>query len=300
MTSKSKASTLKLYPDKWKEKKLVIGIDEAGRGPLLGRVYVAGVVLPSLTQETSENSNANENKRTEDTETKFEDTETNTESDKAKKEEEEANGKKKKRNSKKKTKGSTTDEDSSATGSRFAYEKMKDSKRFHSRKKLDETAEYIKKHAPFSKVMWMDEKDIDKYNILSCTLTTMQDIARSIIQEAMDASVIESLDEVLLLVDGNSFKPLCMIDKRWGLRAVDYELVTKGDNTYACIAAASIIAKSSRDKYIDELCDEHPELDERYKTRSNKGYGSKAHMDGLLEFGTSQWHRLSFGPCKSM
>ena len=74
--------------------------------------------------------------------------------------------------------------------------------------------------------------------------------------------------------------------------------VEGGDNTYACIAAASILAKVARDDYIEKLCDQHPVLDEMYSLRGNKGYGAKKHLDGIREHGITQWHRRSYGICK--
>ena len=71
-----------------------------------------------------------------------------------------------------------------------------------------------------------------------------------------------------------------------------------GDNKYTSIAAASILAKVSRDKYIEELCIQNPELIERYSIDSNKGYGSKKHMEGIKKYGITKWHRKTFGICK--
>ena len=71
-----------------------------------------------------------------------------------------------------------------------------------------------------------------------------------------------------------------------------------GDNTYASIAAASILAKVTRDEYIIQMCKENPELNTRYDLENNKGYGTKKHMDGIKTHGITQWHRKSFGVCK--
>jgi ribonuclease HII len=71
-----------------------------------------------------------------------------------------------------------------------------------------------------------------------------------------------------------------------------------GDNKYTCIAAASILAKVARDEYIEQLCEENPELVENYGIDSNKGYGAKKHLDGIKEHGITIWHRRSFGICK--
>ena len=59
------------------------------------------------------------------------------------------------------------------------------------------------------------------------------------------------------------------------------------------------MAKVERDKYIEELCNEYPHLDERYDLLSNKGYGTKAHMDGIKEHGITAWHRRTYGICKN-
>ena len=55
--------------------------------------------------------------------------------------------------------------------------------------------------------------------------------------------------------------------------------------------------KVSRDKYITDLCDKYDKLDEYYSIKSNKGYGSKKHMDGIKQYGVTKWHRKSFSPC---
>ena len=74
--------------------------------------------------------------------------------------------------------------------------------------------------------------------------------------------------------------------------------VKGGDNKYTCIAAASILAKYSRDEYIKVLCEEHPYLIERYNLLKNKGYGATKHMEGIKTHGITEWHRKSFAPCK--
>ena len=77
-----------------------------------------------------------------------------------------------------------------------------------------------------------------------------------------------------------------------------HKCIESGDNTYASIAAASILAKVTRDEYIMEMCKEHPYLHTHYDLENNKGYGTKKHMDGIKAHGISQWHRKSFGLCK--
>jgi ribonuclease HII len=83
------------------------------------------------------------------------------------------------------------------------------------------------------------------------------------------------------------------------IEVIPYKMIEGGDNKYSSIAAASILAKVERDAYIEELCKENPELVEHYGIDSNKGYGSKKHMDGIKEHGITKWHRRSFGICKT-
>ena len=94
----------------------------------------------------------------------------------------------------------------------------------------------------------------------------------------------------LILVDGNL--PLRLWDGK-------QSSVIRGESHYPSIAAASILAKVSRDIYIKELCDKYPKLDEYYGLKSNKGYGAKKHMKGIETHGITPWHRRTFGVCKN-
>jgi len=207
------------------ESVLEIGVDEAGRGPLFGRVYAAAVVLPRD----------------------------------------------------------------------FDCSKVKDSKKFTSQKKIEEAAAYIEEHALAWHVWYEDEKKIDEINILQATQLAMHCAIHKVQEKC--ANLPHSAFH--LLIDGNYFNPIIVYDKqKQKITQIPYLTVEGGDNTYASIAAASILAKVYRDKYIDEMCTAHPELAERYSIHSNKGYGAKKHMDGLKEFGVTQWHRQSFAPCR--
>ena len=73
--------------------------------------------------------------------------------------------------------------------------------------------------------------------------------------------------------------------------------ITKGDNHYASIAAASMLAKAARDDAVLALCTENPELDDRYGWVANKGYGTARHLQGLQDYGPTPHHRLSFARC---
>jgi ribonuclease HII len=103
-----------------------------------------------------------------------------------------------------------------------------------------------------------------------------------------------------LLIDGNYFNPVTMVDKKTNMiKVIPFDTIEGGDNKYSSIAAASILAKVYRDKYITDLCCEHPDLISKYCLDSNKGYGAKKHIDGIKEHGITIWHRRSFGICKN-
>jgi len=101
-------------------------------------------------------------------------------------------------------------------------------------------------------------------------------------------------------VDGNDFPPFTMFNPETEtLEEIESHTVEGGDNLYTCIAAASILAKVARDDYIAELCNANPVLSTNYGIDRNKGYGTADHMRGIREHGVTQWHRRSYGPCKS-
>jgi len=111
--------------------------------------------------------------------------------------------------------------------------------------------------------------------------------------------IINYSNRNLLLIDGNNFKHLTYFDtKTQSIREVPHVCIVNGDNKYTAIAAASILAKVARDTYIEELCKEHEYLIDRYDLLKNKGYGTKKHMEGILKYGISPWHRRTFGICK--
>jgi ribonuclease HII len=178
----------------------------------------------------------------------------------------------------------------------FNHMEMKDSKKFHSSKKINEVANYIKEHAIAWCVHYEDEKTIDNINILQATQQSMHASISNILKK-YDVS---SYDTINLLVDGNYFKPYTYYNtSKHQICQLQHFCVKGGDNTYSSIAAASIIAKVARDAYIDDLCKQHHDLIEKYHIDSNKGYGAKQHIDGIKEHGISIWHRRSFGICKN-
>ena len=102
-----------------------------------------------------------------------------------------------------------------------------------------------------------------------------------------------------LLIDGNNFKDYTYYNENTStLENINHVCIEGGDNKYCSIAAASIIAKVERDKYIEKLCEKNQELILYYDLLNNKGYGTNKHLDGIKKYGISNMHRKSFGICK--
>jgi len=158
---------------------------------------------------------------------------------------------------------------------------IKDSKKL-SKKNIVFAESYVKDVALDWSVAYSTEERIDNINILQAT------------QEAMHKALDNlSIKPEYLLVDGNYFSPYTINKKN-----IKTECVVSGDDTYYSIAAASILAKTARDRYIENLCTENPELNEYYSIGTNKGYGAKIHINGIKKYGISKWHRKTFGICK--
>ncbi len=179
-------------------KKLVAGIDEAGRGPLAGPVYAACVVFEPGT----------------------------------------------------------------------VIEGINDSKKL-SEKKREQLFDVIIEKALYYSIVAVDEKQIDKINILEATFKAFR----------------ESLNKLpkmpdIALIDGNRAKDI----------PTEYETVVKGDSKSQSIAAASILAKVSRDRFVMELDKKYPQ----YGFAKHKGYPTKDHYAAIEEFGPSPVHRLTF------
>ena len=162
------------------------------------------------------------------------------------------------------------------------YKQIKDSKKL-SKKKRKILRVYIERIALAYSVAYAEPEEVDQLNILEATLQTMH--------TALDGLTIEPEQ---LLVDGNNFHTY--ISKKGNF--IPHELIKGGDNLYYSIAAASILAKVYHDEYIEELCEQDPSLHEKYNWLNNMGYGTKAHMNGIKEYGITKYHRKSFKPCR--
>ena len=185
----------------------------------------------------------------------------------------------------------------------FIGKDIKDSKKFSSKKKIKEVAEYIKQNAIVWHVEYVESDLIDEINILQAVMRGMHSSIRNIIEKLKEKGLCYEIEndfqnEFMAIVDGNYFVPYRWYDDR---KEVICELpavtIEQGDAKYMGIAAASILAKVARDEYIAELCNEHPNLIEHYGLDTNVGYGTKKHMDGIKEHGITQWHRKSYKPC---
>lgn len=113
-------------------------------------------------------------------------------------------------------------------------------------------------------------QEIDRINILNASFLAMH---RAIEQLRVTPQH--------LLIDGNRFKPY---------RGIAHTCVVKGDGKYEAIAAASILAKTYRDDYMNELHEKYP----MYDWKSNKGYPTKTHRAAIARYGTTPYHRQSF------
>ena len=148
-------------------------------------------------------------------------------------------------------------------------EGVNDSKKL-SEKKREELFDVITETALDYSIAFADEREIDELNILNATFLAMR-------------RAVQGLKTVpsLALIDGN---------KTPGLDGIEQWSIVKGDAKSANIAAASILAKVSRDRVLRELDKEYPQ----YEFARHKGYGTKLHYEKLREYGISPVHRRSF------
>ena len=154
----------------------------------------------------------------------------------------------------------------------FQHPLIKDSKLLNE-KERQEAREIVLKHALASVVYHIGVDEIESMNILKATMKGMHDCLVHLDDRATRFDFI--------LVDGDQFH---------GFAGIPFETVVGGDNKYTSIAAASILAKTSRDELMKELSDEFPE----YGWGSNKGYGSAQHRNAIQETGGCVHHRPSF------
>ena len=150
----------------------------------------------------------------------------------------------------------------------FVIEGLNDSKKL-TEKKREELFELICENAVTYGIAFASVEEIEEYNILNATFMAMN-------------RAVEKLEFVpeLALIDGNRDKGI-----KYPSRCI-----VKGDALCADIAAASILAKVTRDRYMYEMAELYP----HYGFEKHKGYGTKLHYEALRQFGPSPIHRMSF------
>lgn len=151
----------------------------------------------------------------------------------------------------------------------FKHKLLNDSKQV-SEKNRDYLRPIIEKEAIAYGVSFVFQKEIDEINILNASITAMH--------RALDQ--MQTRPE-FIIVDGNKFKD-------YG--DTPFKTIVKGDSKYLNIAAASVLAKTYRDEYMQDIHCQYPE----YNWAKNKGYPTKEHRQAIRTFGANEHHRMTF------
>ena len=151
----------------------------------------------------------------------------------------------------------------------FTHPFLNDSKQL-SEKKRELLRPIIESEAIAYSVSFIGPEETDEINILKASFFAMH--------RAVDALTTKPES---LLIDGNRFIPY---------PSIPHHCIIKGDGKYLNIAAASILAKTYRDEYMDQISEEFPE----YSWKQNKGYPTKAHREAIQKFGPTKYHRMTF------
>ena len=151
----------------------------------------------------------------------------------------------------------------------YQNEELNDSKQLTD-KKRHQLREIIERDALAWAVGVVTPEEIDNINILNASILAMH--------RALDQLTVRP---EAIIVDGNRFK-------QYG--KIPHTCIVKGDAKYLSIAAASILAKTYRDDYMDGLAEEYPQ----YDWKSNKGYPTKKHREAIRQYGVTPYHRMSY------
>lgn len=157
----------------------------------------------------------------------------------------------------------------------FANDILTDSKQLSERKR-ELLKPIIETEAIAFGVVHIMMEEIDSINILNASILGMQksiDILKSTLSRKQELQHI--------LVDGNRFKPF---------QDIPHTCVIKGDGKYLPIAAASVLAKTARDAFMERIHEEYP----MYNWKQNKGYPTKEHREAIRTYGVTKYHRRSF------
>ena len=151
----------------------------------------------------------------------------------------------------------------------YQNELLNDSKQLTEKKRY-QLREIIERDAVAWAVGIVTPEEIDKINILNASILAMH--------RALDQLKVRP---EAVIVDGNRFKKY---------KDLPHTTIVKGDGKYLSIAAASILAKTYRDDYMNKLAEEYPQ----YDWLSNKGYPTKKHREAIRQFGITPYHRKSY------
>ena len=160
----------------------------------------------------------------------------------------------------------------------YQNELLNDSKQLTERRRY-QLRDIIQRDAVAWAVGVVTPEEIDHINILNASILAMH--------RALDQLTVRP---EAIIVDGNRFKPYFPPPSTLHLPPIPHTTIVKGDGKYLSIAAASILAKTYRDDYMNQLAEEFPQ----YDWRSNKGYPTKKHREAIKEYGLTPYHRKSF------
>lgn len=151
----------------------------------------------------------------------------------------------------------------------FSHPLLNDSKQLSEKQRM-QLRPFIEEHAIATGVSYIYQDKIDEINILQASILAMH---KSIEQL--------SISPEFIIVDGNKFKPF---------KDIPHQTIVKGDAKFMSIAAASVLAKTYRDDFMEKIHKEFPD----YAWDKNKGYPTKQHRAAIKEFGVTEHHRKSF------
>jgi len=151
----------------------------------------------------------------------------------------------------------------------FNLDLLNDSKQL-SEKTREKLRPFIEDLAISFSVTHLEPLIIDEINILNASI------------QAMHESILKlDPNPLYIIVDGNRFKPI---------NEIPHSTIIKGDSKYMSIAAASVLAKTYRDDYMNKIHEEFP----MYNWKQNKGYPTKEHREAIRKYGTTKYHRMTF------
>lgn len=151
----------------------------------------------------------------------------------------------------------------------FSLTLLNDSKKL-SEKTRDLLKPIIENQAICYSVTHLEPLIIDEINILNASIKAMQECILKL-----------KTTPLYIIVDGNRFK---------AIENIPHSCIIKGDSLYTSIAAASVLAKTYRDEYMNKIHEEFP----MYNWKQNKGYPTKEHREAIRKYGTTKYHRMSF------